>query len=70
MTSTPNWWKPLMRAAEAHGLNERAAVARAEILHDDDCARLRGTGVCDCDPDVRLLSRPLDRTAQDPGGRP
>lgn len=56
-TPIPNWLPKLRRAAEAHGLTTRAAVATAEILHDDWCARMQGTGVCDCDPDVRIVSR-------------
>jgi hypothetical protein len=48
-----------MRAAEEHGLSKEIAVAAAEIRHEDDCARLQGTGVCNCDPDVLLSSRTL-----------
>lgn len=54
---TPNWWPKLQKAAEAHGVPLTEAVTVAEILHDDRCARLQGTGVCNCDPDVQLTSR-------------
>lgn len=57
MSRRPNWWPKLRRAAAEHGLPMTTAVAVAEILHDDDCSRLQGTGTCDCDPDVRLTSR-------------
>lgn len=61
---TPNWWPKLQKAAEAHGVPLTEAVTVAEILHDDRCARLQGTGVCNCDPDVRLLSRDVDRDTE------
>lgn len=64
MTPTPNWWPKLREAAEANGVPLEEAVSVAEVRHDDDCARLEGTGVCDCEPDVRLLSRPIDRDAR------
>lgn len=59
MTERPNWWPKLKRAAEANGLPLEEAVSFATILHEDDCARVQGTGVCDCDPDVHMRSRRL-----------
>lgn len=56
----PNWLPKLMRAAEAQDLTTAAAVALAEVRHDDDCARLLGVGVCNCNPDVTLRSRHLE----------
>lgn len=56
----PNWWAPLRRAAREHGVSLTRALTLVEILHDDDCARLAGTGNCDCDPDVRLTSKSLE----------
>lgn len=56
MTNQPNWLPKLKRAAQANGIALAEAASLAEVLHDDDCARLQGTGICDCDPDVRLAS--------------
>lgn len=62
MTETPNWWAPLIRAAKENGVPLTEAVSVAEVSHDDDCARLAETGVCDCSPDVKLASRRLEET--------
>lgn len=64
MTPTPNWLPKLKRLAEAHGLFQRGTLTVTDIRHDDWCARLQGTGVCNCDPDVRLVSREHDREAK------
>lgn len=56
----PNWWKPLRRAAEAHGLSLTEAVTLITVYHDEDCARLQGVGMCDCEPDLQLASRSLE----------
>lgn len=58
---TPNWWPKLQEAAHAHDVTLTEAVTLVEILHDDNCARLQGTGVCDCDPDVQLRSQSLQQ---------
>lgn len=60
MNDRPNWWEPLRRAARAHDVPLTEAVTLAEILHDDDCARLQRTGVCDCAPDVQLTSTRIE----------
>lgn len=67
MTPTPNWWPKLRRAAKANGVPLTEAVSFAEVRHDDDCARIRGTGICDCDPNVTLTQRRIDRAGG--GGR-
>lgn len=61
VTPTPNWLTKLKKAAKANGLALTEAVSVAEIRHDNRCARLQGTGVCDCEPDVRLASRKIRR---------
>lgn len=53
----PNWFPKLKRAAREHGLTVSGAITLADIRHDDWCARLQGAGVCDCDPDVHLVTR-------------
>lgn len=60
MTRRPNWELKLRAAAEEHGVELTEAVTLADIRHDDWCARIRGAGVCDCDPDVTLTSRELN----------
>lgn len=60
MSETPNWEPKLREAAEEHGIELTEAVTLADIRHDDWCARIQGTGVCDCDPNVRLISRKID----------
>jgi hypothetical protein len=60
MNETPNWWGPLIQASKANGVPLTKAASVAEIFHDDGCARLKGTGVCDCDPDVKLASKRLE----------
>lgn len=65
---TPNWYEPLRRAARENGVPLTEAISVANIVHDDPtCARIVGTGVCDCDPDVLLFSR---RVRPERGGRP
>lgn len=62
MTSrTPNWWPKLQEAADAHDVPLTEAVTLVQILHDDECARLQNTGVCNCDPDVQLRSQNLQQ---------
>lgn len=56
----PNWWKPLRQAAQEHGVSLTEAITLVEVLHDDGCSRLEGTGTCDCNPDVKLASKSLE----------
>lgn len=65
MSDEPNWVPKLKKAARANGVPLTEAVSVADIRHDDHCARIRGTGVCDCDPNVTLTQRRIDRS----GGR-
>lgn len=65
MSDEPNWVPKLKKAAKANGVPLTEAVSLADIRHDEWCARLKGEGPCDCDPDVRLYQRRIDRS----GGR-
>lgn len=64
---TPNWLPKLQEAADAHDVTLTEAVTLVEILHDNNCARLQGTGVCNCDPDIQLTSTKTQHREEETG---
>lgn len=54
LTDTVNTSPPYIKKILESGLLTPGHVFTTDIFHDDYCALLRGTGPCDCDPDVGI----------------
>lgn len=65
MSGRPNYLKALLRHLEDNP-PEPGAVEHVEVRHDSGCARLRGTGSCDCDPEVETGARVDERYGGEP----
>jgi hypothetical protein len=48
----------LLVALWESGQLEPGTVIEVDIIHDDDCPRLYGDGLCNCAPDLRQRSHP------------
>ncbi len=50
MSDTPNWLKKTLDA-----VGDGKGIVDARIYHDDWCKELKGTGECNCNPDIRMV---------------
>ena len=54
--SVPNYLGQILELY-ARGAFEPGSIVHINVAHDDGCA-IFAVGVCDCQPDVRVLERP------------
>lgn len=56
----PNYLPSLLALGQ---ILPRGSVSEIAVLHDGWCAQLRGTGPCNCNPDVQLFTHERPRGA-------
>ena len=57
MTPTPHYLAKMLDACRDI---RPGTVQHVHVAHDDWCAQLRGTGACNCDPDVLTCGLPCE----------
>lgn len=54
----PNYLAKLLEQIAARGI-QGGEIIPVEVIHDDDCPLILGTGPCGCDPEV-IMNGPID----------
>lgn len=52
----PAYLEKILLIARQHKILREPGVHHIQVAHDDWCALLRGTGDCNCNPDVQYIS--------------